>query len=152
MALLHSLQDDMRLLGGDIVIEESAARPYPGSPEALRRCLTNLLGNAVKYGGAARVRVIDGPQRLEIRIHDNGPGIPVAELERVFEPFYRLEGSRNRTTGGTGLGLTIARNLARSHGGDLVLRNLPEGGLEAVLTLPRDTEAKTAGEPRSSDA
>ena len=136
MALLHSLQDDMRVLGAEIAIEGTATRPYCGSPEALRRCLTNLIENAIRYGSTARVAVADSPDRLEIRISDSGPGIPAEELERVFEPFYRIEPSRNRATGGTGLGLTIARNLARSHGGDLVLRNLPEGGLEAVLTLP----------------
>jgi signal transduction histidine kinase len=146
MALLHSLQDDMRVLGADIVIEGSTGRPYWASPEALRRCLTNLIENAVKYGSSAHVLVIDSPHQLEIRVRDSGPGIPAAELERVFEPFYRLEASRNRSTGGTGLGLTIARNLARSHTGDLVLRNLSEGGLEAVLTLPRGTEHEAAGE------
>ena len=70
-------------------------------------------------------------------MRDEGPGIPATELERVFEPFYRLEASRSRATGGSGLGLTIARNIARAHGGELTLRNRPEGGLEAVLTLPR---------------
>jgi len=70
-------------------------------------------------------------------VRDDGPGIPADELARVFEPFHRVEGSRNRATGGTGLGLTIARNIARTHGGDLVLRNLAAGGLEAELTLPR---------------
>ena len=79
----------------------------------------------------------DGDDRLEIRIRDEGPGIAEAELERVFDPFYRLEASRNRETGGTGLGLTIARSIARGHGGDVVLRNHPDGGLEALLTLPR---------------
>ena len=74
---------------------------------------------------------------LTIRVRDEGPGIPETELEKVFEPFYRLEGSRSRATGGTGLGLAIARNIARGHGGDITLRNLREGGLEAVLTLPR---------------
>jgi signal transduction histidine kinase len=72
-----------------------------------------------------------------LTIQDHGPGIPNAELERVFEPFYRLEGSRSRDTGGTGLGLSIARNIARAHGGELTLRNHPGGGLEAVLELPR---------------
>jgi signal transduction histidine kinase len=74
---------------------------------------------------------------LRIRVCDEGPGIPEGELERVFEPFHRLEGSRSRDTGGTGLGLGIARNIARAHGGDIVLHNLPQSGLEAVLTLPR---------------
>ena len=79
----------------------------------------------------------DSPELLRICVRDAGPGIPEAELELVFEPFHRLEVSRNRSTGGTGLGLTIARNIARAHGGELVLCNRPAGGLEAVLTLPR---------------
>ena len=79
----------------------------------------------------------DGAHALRICVRDAGPGIPAAELARVFEPFYRVEASRNRATGGNGLGLTIARNVARAHGGELVLRNRAEGGLEAELTLPR---------------
>jgi signal transduction histidine kinase len=81
--------------------------------------------------------VDDAPERLVIRVRDRGPGIPEPELQRVFEPFYRLEGSRSRDTGGTGLGLSIARKIAQLHGGSLNLRNLAPGGLEAVLTLPR---------------
>ena len=72
-----------------------------------------------------------------IRIRDDGPGIPAEELERVFEPFYRLESSRNRDTGGSGLGLSIARDVIQAHGGSLVLQNLPVRGLEAIVTLPR---------------
>jgi len=83
------------------------------------------------------VRVEESPDALVLRVLDDGPGMPEAELERAFEPFYRLEMSRSRTTGGTGLGLGIARNVARSHGGDVILRNRPEGGLEARLSLPR---------------
>jgi signal transduction histidine kinase len=139
MALLHSLQDDMRVFGAEVEVEGVALRPYPGSPEALKRCLQNVIDNAIKYGSSAHVAVADRPDELEIRIRDKGPGIPPAQLERVFEPFYRLEESRNKESGGTGLGLTIARNLARAHGGELRLRNLGEGGLEAVLTLPRES-------------
>ena len=73
---------------------------------------------------------------VRIDVEDDGPGVPETELERLFEPFYRLEASRNRETGGTGLGLPIARNIARAHGGDLVLANRPGGGLMARLTLP----------------
>jgi signal transduction histidine kinase len=80
--------------------------------------------------------VHDGSE-LVIIVRDAGPGIPEAELERVFEPFYRLESSRNRDSGGSGLGLSIARDIAQSHGGSLTLRNLPGSGLEARLTLPR---------------
>jgi len=93
--------------------------------------------NALKYGQRAEIAVTDTPARLTLIVRDRGPGIPAAELERVFEPFYRLENSRSRDTGGTGLGLSIARNIARAHGGELTLRNRPQGGLEAVLELPR---------------
>jgi signal transduction histidine kinase len=137
MALLESLQADVRETGGVVEIEGATAKPYPGGPQALKRCLGNLIENAVKYGQSARIRVDDNDVRLEIRIQDKGPGLPLAELEKVFEPFYRLEGSRSRETGGTGLGLTIARGIAEAHGGSLELRNRPEGGLEAVLALPR---------------
>jgi signal transduction histidine kinase len=81
--------------------------------------------------------LVEDGAALVIRVRDAGPGIPADELERVFEPFYRLESSRNRDTGGTGLGLSIARDVAQAHGGSLALTNLPEGGLEALLTLPR---------------
>ena len=108
-----------------------------GGGVGLGRCLTNLVDNAIRYGGGATIRVEDAADRLTIRILDDGPGIPEQELEQAFEPFFRGEASRSRDTGGTGLGLGIARNVARAHGGDLVLRNRPEGGLEAILTLPR---------------
>jgi signal transduction histidine kinase len=137
MALLESLQADMTEMGGQVRIEGNALAPYPGKPQSLKRCLANLLENAIKYGKSARVIVGDDSARLEIRIQDEGPGLPQAELEKVFEPFYRVEGSRSRETGGTGLGLTIARSVAEAHGGTLVLRNRLEGGLEAVLVLPR---------------
>lgn len=137
MALIESLQEDARELGGQVEIEGATLKPYLGHPQALKRCLGNLIGNAVQYGMAAKISVVDAADRLQIRIRDQGPGIPENELERVFEPFYRLEASRSRATGGTGLGLGIARNIARAHGGDIVLRNLPQGGLEALLTLPR---------------
>jgi len=137
MALLESLQIDYQDTGNTVEIEGSIGHPYPGRPLALRRCLTNLVDNAIRYGGRATVRVEDTAERLTIRVLDNGPGIPDEELEQVFEPFFRGEASRSRDTGGTGLGLGIARNIARAHGGDLVLRNRPEGGLEAMLSLPR---------------
>jgi signal transduction histidine kinase len=93
--------------------------------------------NALQYGGSATITVEDAPSELRIRISDRGPGIPDAQLELAFDPFYRIEASRSRSTGGTGLGLTIARSIARAHGGDVTLRNLPSGGLEALVTLPR---------------
>jgi signal transduction histidine kinase len=90
----------------------------------------------VKFGIRARILIEDGAA-LIIRVRDDGPGIPPEELERVFEPFYRVESSRNRDTGGTGLGLSIARDVAQAHGGSIVARNLAAGGLEALLVLPR---------------
>lgn len=141
MALLESLQTDYQDGGHKVEIEGRAAQPYAGRPLALRRCLTNLLDNAIRYGGGAAIRIEDAGDRLTLRIRDDGPGIPEAELEQAFEPFFRGEASRNRDTGGTGLGLGIARNAARAHGGDLVLRNRAEGGLEAVLTLARTPAA-----------
>lgn len=137
-ALLESLQADAEEAGRTVRIEGKPLAPYNARPLALKRCLDNLIGNAVKYGQRAHVRIDDSAEQLRIVIADEGPGIPDAELERVFEPFHRLEGSRSRDTGGVGLGLGIARNIARAHGGDLTLRNRPQGkGLEAVLTLPR---------------
>jgi signal transduction histidine kinase len=123
-------------MGKDVTVQGRAAAPLPGKPQALKRCLTNLVANAVNFGTRARIIVRDGAQ-LEIGVCDEGPGIPPEELEKVFEPFYRLESSRNRDTGGTGLGLSIARDVAQAHGGRLVLLNRPEGGIEARLTLPR---------------
>jgi signal transduction histidine kinase len=137
MALLESLQTDYQDTGSRVEIEGSVAQPYPGRPLALRRCLTNLVDNAIRYGGCATIKVEDAADRLTIRILDDGPGIPAQELEQAFEPFFRGETSRSRDTGGTGLGLGIARNIARAHGGDLILNNRPEGGLEAILSLPR---------------
>ena len=137
MALLESLQADMAEMGGQVAIAGDARAPYPGRPQALKRCRANLLETAVKYGKSARVIVDDNDIRLELRIQDEGPGLPQSELEKVFEPFYRVEGSRSRETGGTGLGLTIAKSIAEAHGGRLIMRNRVEGGLEATLTLPR---------------
>jgi len=136
-ALLESLQADYRDTGNRVEIEGKVAQPYPGRPLGLRRCLGNLADNALRYGASATIRMEDAVDRLTIRILDAGPGIPEAELAQAFEPFFRGEASRSRETGGTGLGLGIARNIARAHGGDLVLQNRAEGGLEAILTLPR---------------
>jgi signal transduction histidine kinase len=136
-ALLESVQADQQAMGRDVQVGGRAQAPYVGVASLLRRCLANLIDNAVLYGGRARVEVDDGPACLAVRVCDEGPGIPERDLHNVFEPFYRLEASRNRATGGTGLGLTIARNIAHTHGGDISLRNHPQGGLEAVLMLPR---------------
>ena len=134
--LLETVRAEFVEMGKDVTVEGRALGPIPGKLYALKRCVTNLVGNAVNFGGSARIIVRDGAQ-LEISVRDGGPGIPAEELERVFEPFYRLEASRSRDTGGTGLGLSIARDVAQAHGGALVLANHPGGGLEARLTLPR---------------
>ncbi len=106
-------------------------------PVAMKRAVANLVSNALAYGGAARIHLSrDASGLTRLAVDDDGPGIPEAELEAVFTPFRRLENSRNRETGGTGLGLTIARNIMRAHGGDVVLHNRPDGGLSAVATLP----------------
>jgi signal transduction histidine kinase len=134
--LLATLQAEFTELGAEVTVRGRAARHFVGKPQALKRCLTNLISNAINFGTRATVLVEDGAE-LVIRVRDEGPGVPAEELERVFEPFYRVESSRNRDTGGTGLGLSIARDVAQSHGGSLVLHNLPERGLEAVLTFSR---------------
>lgn len=136
--LLAGLQADHQEMGRTVTVTGQAASPYRGVASALRRCLSNLIDNAVLYGGRADIAVDDGPAELVISIRDRGPGIPIDRMEAVFEPFRRLEESRNRETGGTGLGLGIARNIARAHGGDVRLQNHADGGLVAVLTLPRE--------------
>jgi signal transduction histidine kinase len=110
---------------------------YRGRPFALKRAFTNLIENAVKYGTPPTIELACREKTITIMIRDQGPGIPTASLERVFSPFYRLETSRNRMTGGVGLGLTAALAIIRGHGGDIVLSNRPAGGLEALVTLPR---------------
>ncbi|MEO8922731.1 MAG: ATP-binding protein [Caldimonas sp.] len=157
-ALLESLQADLSDVGERVSIEGHAQWPYVGQPTQLKRCLRNLVENATKYGKSASINANDNEERLQISIRDEGPGIPEAELGRVFDPFYRLEQSRNRDTGGTGLGLTIAKSIAESHGGQLILQNLGAGGLEARLTLPRSLSSMRAraatcdGDPRSIGA
>lgn len=108
-----------------------------GQAIALRRCVSNLVDNAVKYGGKARLALSRDADRILLTIDDSGPGIPEAQMEAIFRPFTRLEASRNRQTGGFGLGLTIARNIARRFGGDVTLKNRADGGgLRAELTIP----------------
>jgi signal transduction histidine kinase len=113
------------------------ALPIVVRPVALKRAVANLVGNAMAYGGAARIVLL--PARdgiIEVHVDDDGPGIAMADMDRVFEPFHRLENSLNRETGGTGLGLPITRNILRAHGGDVTLANRSGGGLRATMTLP----------------
>lgn len=136
-ALIGSICDDFRESGHEVSTHGRASSPYPAQTQALKHCLVNLIDNACKYGGAANIEVEDKGRDLVVRVRDRGPGLPDAELEKVFEPFYRCESSRSRDTGGTGLGLAIARNVAQLHHGRVALRNHPEGGVEAVLELPK---------------
>lgn len=138
-ALLRQLQAEFAETGGEIQLEGTAGLPVLARPKALKRCLANLLHNAIKYGVRAHVASSDRPA-VTIRVRDEGPGIPAEYLEQVFEPFFRVESSRNRDTGGTGLGLCIARDVVQSHGGSIALKNLPEGGLEVTLMLPRSAD------------
>jgi signal transduction histidine kinase len=135
-ALLTSIIDDMTDAGLPVAIESAEPVIYECMPGALKRALTNLLDNAVKYGKRARAAIGATPQAIEIVIDDEGPGIPEDELARVFQPFYRVEGSRSRETGGIGLGLAIALSIVQAHGGQLALSNRPEGGLRARIVLP----------------
>ncbi len=137
MALLESVQEDAWDAGENVELEGQVFEPYYGKPLALKRCLINLIGNAIRYGEEARISIRDEGNSVTINICDSGPGIPKEALKRVFDPFYRLENSRAQHTGGTGLGLGIARNIARAHGGELVLQNQAGGGLCARLVLPR---------------
>ncbi|MDZ7752913.1 MAG: ATP-binding protein [Gammaproteobacteria bacterium] len=137
MALLETVAEDAREAGGRVSLGGTVNAPVAARPMALKRCLVNLVDNAVRYGGGAEITAGETPGAVRVVVADGGPGIPEALLEQAFEPFYRIDGSRARHTGGTGLGLGISRNIARAHGGDLILRNRQGGGLEAELTLPR---------------
>jgi len=134
-ALADAVVEEARELGRNVTLEEGESCVAPVQPVLLRRALRNLIDNAVKYGGSARVSVKRADGELRIDVADKGPGLPEAELERVLEPFYRVEESRSRGTGGIGLGLPIARAIAESHGGALRLRNAPDG-LTASIILP----------------
>jgi signal transduction histidine kinase len=135
-SLLESLCDEMAETGAKTEVESGEKVVLEGDPMALRRLFSNLLENAVKFGGRARARVFREAANAVVEIDDDGPGIPPADKERVFEPFYRREPSRSRQTGGIGLGLAVVRSIARGHGGDVDLVNRDGGGLTARVLLP----------------
>jgi len=143
-ALLQAQVDDLAEQGLPVrLVDEAPGRDaiVVGQAEALQRILGNLLGNALRHAGSAEATLrVDTPQVL-LCIDDHGPGIPEAQLEMVFRPFYRVETSRSPQAGGSGLGLYIARDLALRHGGSLVLANRPGGGLRATLSLPQKQSA-----------
>jgi len=137
VTLLQSICDDMADAGQPVELQAEGRLPYACRRVALRRAFANLIENAVKYGQRARISLEASDDKIMIWIDDDGPGIPDHWLEEAFKPFRRLEGSRSRDTGGTGLGLTVARSIVRAHGGDIALSNRAEGGLRVAVTLPR---------------
>jgi signal transduction histidine kinase len=136
-ALVESLCTDLDEMGEPVHWDLSAPAPISCRPNEIRRAVRNLVDNAVAYGGEADVKIADTPTAYEIVVDDKGPGIPEADRQRVFEPFVRLESSRNREGGGTGLGLTLVKAIAEGHGGQIKLENRPEGGLRVRMILPR---------------
>jgi two-component system osmolarity sensor histidine kinase EnvZ len=134
--LLRDVVGDARRAGTAVDLHVEDRLVALVRPNALRRCLSNLVSNAARFASQVWIRAGQVGDMIEITVDDDGPGIPSDAREDVFKPFFRLEGSRNPMTGGTGLGLTIARDVIRSHGGDLVLLDAPTGGLRARLSLP----------------
>lgn len=136
--ILQRICDDAKDMGHKITLQVGQQPvPFDCQPVALRRAISNLVENAIRYGGKAHLTMRETEDTVFLDIVDNGPGIPKDRLEDVFKPFYRLDESRNSNTGGTGLGLTVARTIIRAHGGDIALINLDEGGLRITVNLPR---------------
>lgn len=137
-SVLESLVEDAVDAGGNAVFEQGCQAVMQLRPLAIGRLFSNLIDNALKHAGSARVSATNSVNEVIVRVRDNGPGLPEDMLEKVFDPFVRVESSRSRETGGAGLGLTIARALAQKNGAMLTLRNHPEGGLEAMVRWPGD--------------
>lgn len=135
LSLVECVTDDAALLGADVELTEGLPVTVDGDPVGLQRLFANLVDNAVKYGSAARITVSRAGESAVVRVADRGPGLCRADLERVFQPFYRVDAARNMDNGGVGLGLPIARATARAHGGDIELTSSPRG-LIAIVTLP----------------
>lgn len=136
-ALVDAVVEDFIAIGSPVHFAEAGRLTLPVRPSLMRRAVRNLIENAIKYGGGAEVRLVADAARIAIIVADRGPGIPAEQLEQVFDAFTRLETSRNRDTGGAGLGLALARAIVREAGGDIKLANRDGGGLEAMITLPR---------------
>lgn len=148
-ALVQSLCDDMADGGQPVTCSTTGRLPYVCAPGSIKRAVQNIIVNAIKYGETATVAVRDESDRIDITVTDNGPGIPADRREDVFRPFFRLEASRNRETGGSGLGLAVARSIARRHGGDIHLEDAENGRFTVRLSLPHtpmlDSHGPTAG-------
>lgn len=136
-ALLSAICEDAAEAGQPVVFTQGCHAVVPTRPQALRRCLTNLIDNAVRHGGDAAVSAVRDDHAVRLIVRDHGPGVAPDQLEKLFEPFYRLDPSRSRDSGGSGLGLTIARRMAERAGARLTLANADGGGLEATLTFPQ---------------
>jgi len=134
--ILQEVATDARRDSGNVEVGWQGDMDVQLRALAIKRCLTNLVANALRYGTKVRLQAVRGRTSVEITIDDNGPGIPPDKYEDVFRPFFRLDESRNVDTGGVGLGLTIARDVARSHGGDVALAGSPMGGLRVVVRIP----------------
>jgi two-component system osmolarity sensor histidine kinase EnvZ len=135
-SLINEVVVQARRKGNEIDLHIEGDIQVAIRPIAFKRCLTNLIDNSIRYANYVSVRAGRRNDAIEITIDDDGPGISTDKREEVFRPFYRIDGSRNPVTGGVGLGLTIARDVARSHGGDIELADSPSGGLRARLRLP----------------
>jgi signal transduction histidine kinase len=136
-ALVESLCTDLDELGEPVSWASHAPAPISCRPNEIKRAVRNLVENAVAYGHKADVRISSAGDGYDVLVEDEGPGIPEGDRQRVFEPFVRLESSRNEATGGTGLGLTLVKAIAEGHGGAVKLENRPGGGLRARMHLPR---------------
>jgi len=137
--LLEEIQEDAQMFGSTITLELPNQRQslmLPLKRQSFKRAIINLVSNAARYGKNVIIRVVPEEEWLRIEIDDDGPGIPETERENVFRPFYRLDDARNQDTGNSGLGLAIARDIARSHGGDVMLTDSDLGGLRAIVTVP----------------
>jgi signal transduction histidine kinase len=137
--LVERVVEEQGDLGHDVALLPGAPVTIEGNPLALRRAVANVVENAIRYGERARLTLATSGSRCRLEIDDDGPGIPEALQEQVFDPFFRIEGSRNRNTGGIGLGLAAVRAIVREHSGEIVMGNRKEGGLKVTITLPQKT-------------
>lgn len=146
--LIESVVADFSDFGHEVRFNETERLTFACRPQGIKRALRNLLENAIRYGRKADVTLISGIDEVLIRVDDEGPGIPKKDIDRMFQPFVRLDESRSEETGGIGLGLAIARSIIRGHGGDIELTNRKEGGLRATITLPRQLQPSSGNADR----
>jgi signal transduction histidine kinase len=135
---------DAAAIHGEVRLEDGPAIFVEGEPLALTRLFSNIVDNAVKYGSAAELRTVSSDEQAVVEIRDEGPGIAPEDLERVFHPFFRTQAARALDVPGVGLGLSVARSIARAHGGEVTLEQAPGAGLKVVVSLPLDRAAEAA--------